>query len=160
MTSNNILNTIINPSPINASNNNSFIFSKKYNQNLNKNPNQNHCNNLNTNTNTENIETIYSNDVSGNDTKKNTNANTINNFTTLNTNLVTTLPSSNQNTIDETKIIFNNKPKKITLKRTYIFMMDKNQLYYCIIDNKYDLNQVLEFKPTAFILDEMKLLII
>ena len=158
MTSNNILNTIINPSPINASNNNSFIFSKKYNQNLNKNPNQNHCNNLNTNTNTENIETIYSNDVSGNDTKKNTNANTINNFTTLNTNLITTLPSSNQNTIDETKIIFNNKPKKITLKRTYIFMMDKNQLYYCIIDNKYDLNQVLEFKPTAFILDENEII--
>ena len=153
----NTINTVLNPSPINISGNNSFIFNKKNNQN--KNPNQNHINNTNNlNINTDNLETINSNDISGNDTKKNANTNnTTNNYTTMNTNMVTTLPSSNQNTIDEIKILFNtkqNKHKTIMLKRSYIFMMDKNQLYYCIIDNTFDLNKTIEFNQTAFILDE------
>ena len=156
----NITNSPINPSPNNISNNNSFILNKKFNQNVNKIQNQNHINN-NLNINTDNLESITSNDISGNDTKKNTIANITNNYTTMNTNMVTTLPNSNQNTIDEIKILFNtkqNNTKKITLKRSYIFLMDKNQLYYCIIDNKFDLNQILEFKQVAFSLDETEMI--
>ena len=158
----NTINTAISPSPNNISSNTSFIFSKKYNPNLNRIPNQNHLNNANNiNINTDNLESITSNDISGNDTKKNANANITNNYTTMNTNMVTTLPSSNQNTIDDIKPLFNNtkqnKIQKIMLKRNYIFMMDKNQLYCCIIDNTYDLNKTLEFNLTPFNLDETEI---
>jgi len=158
---------LINPSPINISNN-SFILSKKYNPNMNRILNQNNNNITSTNNNTnyiENLESITSNDISinrGNETKKNINITNNFNYTTLNTNIMTTLPSSNQNTIDDIKIVFNNNKqnryKKITLKRSYIFMTDKNQIYYCIIGDNYDLNQILEFKPVAFDLDENELI--
>ena len=146
---NNNMNTIL--SPNNKSNNNSFIFSHRYKQNTNKivNPNTNNNNN-------DNLESITSNEPSsinrGNENQKN-------NITTLTTNMAT-LQSSNQNTIDETKILFNrqNKPKTQTLRRSYIFLMDKNELYYCIIDDSFDLFQVLEFKQVAFILDENELI--
>jgi hypothetical protein len=36
--------------------------------------------------------------------------------------------------------------------------MDKNELYYCIIDDSFDLYQVLEFKQVAFILDENEII--
>ena len=75
--------------------------------------------------------------------------------------MVTTMPSSNQNTIDDIKILFNtkqNKVNKITLKRNYIFMMDQNQLYFSIIDNTYDLNKTIEFKLTPFSLDETEII--
>ena len=156
----NTLNTLIIQSPNNISNNTSFILSKKNNPHMNKNLNQNHLNN-NLQINTENLESMNSNDISGNDTKKNTNVNLTNNFTTINTNIATTLPTSNQNTIDEIKIVSNpkrTKLNKVTLKRNYIFLMDKNQLYYCIIDHTYDLNQILEFKQVAFTLDETEII--
>ena len=146
------LNTII--SPNNKSTNNSFIFSNKYKQNVNKITNQN--------INNDNLESITSNEASsinrGNENQKN-NITSNNNLTTLTTN-IGTIPNSNQNTIDETKILFNkqNKLKSQTLRRSYIFLMDKNELYYCIIDDSFDLYQILEFKQVAFILDENELI--
>ena len=146
------LNTII--SPNNKSTNNSFIFSNKYKQNVNKITNQN--------INNDNLESITSNEASsinrGNENQKN-NITSNNNLTTLTTN-IGTIPNSNRNTIDETKILFNkqNKLKSQTLRRSYIFLMDKNELYYCIIDDSFDLYQILEFKQVAFILDENELI--
>ena len=146
------LNTII--SPNNKSANNSFIFSNKYKQNTNKITNQN--------INNDNLESITSNEASsinrGNENQKN-NITLNNNLTTLTTN-IGTIPNSNQNTIDETKILFNkqNKLKSQTFRRSYIFLMDKNELYYCIIDDSFDLYQILEFKQVAFILDENELI--
>ena len=151
-TNNQNLNIIL--SPNNKSTNNSYIYNNKYKQNLNRisNPNINNDNNL---------ESITSNEASsihkGNENQK-INITNNNNLTTLTTNMAT-VPTSNQNTIDETKILFNkNKLKSQTLRRSYIFLMDKNELYYCIIDDSFDLNQILEFKQVAFILDENELI--
>ena len=134
------------------SNNNSFMVNKnKPNTNRTSIPNANNDNNL---------ESITSNDGSSinfrNENKKeNLNAN----LTTLTTNMAT-VPSSNLNTIDETKILFNkqSKTKIQTMRRSYIFLMDKNELYYCIIDDNFDLNQILEFKQVAFSFDENDLI--
>ena len=149
ISANNInMNTIM--SPNNRSNNNSFIVNNKYKQNTNRisNPNNNN----------DNLESITSNETSTLRVNENQKNNvTTNNTTTLTTNMAT-VPSSN-NTIDETKVLFNkqNKLKTQTLKRSYIFIMDKNELYYCIIDDTFDLNQILEFKQVAFVLDENEL---
>ena len=149
ISANNInMNTIM--SPNNRSNNNSFILNNKYKQNTNKIsiPNINN----------DNLESITSNEASTLRVNENQKNNvTTNNMTTLTTNMAT-VPSSN-NTIDETKILFNkqNKLKTQTLKRSYIFIMDKNELYYCIIDDTFDLYQILEFKQVAFVLDENEL---
>ena len=154
ISTNNInMNTIL--SPINKSSNNSYNMGNKYKQNINKisNPNINN----------DNLESITSNDASsinkGNENQKNNITNNAN-MTTLTTNIAT-IPTSerNNNTIDETKILFNkNKLKSQTLRRSYIFLMDKNELYYCIIDDSFDLYQVLEFKQVAFILDENEII--
>ena len=151
--SNNNINNI-NLSSNDKSNNNSFIFSNKYKQNVNKvsNPNTNIENNL---------ETITSNDASSTNLRnENKKENITANLTTLTTNIAT-IPSSNQNTIEETKIMFNmqNKSKTQTFRRSYIFLMDKNELYYCLIDDTFDLNQILEFKQVAFVLDENDLIL-
>ena len=148
-----INNVNINASPNNRSSNNSFIYNNKYKSNVNKIVNTN----TNININNDNLEANTSNEPSsinkGYENQKN-------NITTLTTNVGTTLQSSNQNTIDDTKILFNkqNKLKTLTLRRSYIFLMDKNELYYCIIDDSFDLNQVLEFKQVAFVLDENELI--
>ena len=79
----------------------------------------------------------------------------------MNTNMVTTMPSTNQNTIDEIKILFKTKyiykTNKITLKRNYIFIMEQNKLYFSIIDNNYDLNKIIEFELTPFEFDETEI---
>ena len=145
-----INNLNINASPNNRSSNNSFIYNNKYKSNVNKMVNTNTNININNN---DNLESNTSNEPSsinrGYENQKN-------NITTLTTNVGTTLQSSNQNTIDDTKILFNkqNKLKILTLRRSYIFLLDKNELYYCIIDDNFDLYQVLEFKQVAFVLDE------
>ena len=149
-----IMNTIL--SPNNKSTNNSYNMGNKYKQNVNR------ISNPNININNENLESINSNDASsinkGNENQKINITNNAN-LTTLTTNIATIPTSERNNTIDETKILLNKyKLKSQTLRRSYIFLMDKNELYYCIIDDSFDLNQVLEFKQVAFILDEKELI--
>lgn len=147
-------------SPRNVSNNNSLINTNRNKLNNNKASIQNIQNIPNLN-NDNNLESITSNEPSiinrGNENQKN-NIVSNSNLATFTTNMAT-IPTSNQNTIDETKILFNkNKPKIQTLRRSYIFLMDKNELYYCIIDDNFELNQILEFKQVAFILDENEII--
>ena len=78
----------------------------------------------------------------------------------MDTNMVTTLPITNQNTIDEIRILFNIKhnyiTNKISLKRNYIFIMEQNIFFYYY--NNYDLNKTIEFDLKSFEFDETEIL--